>query len=243
MRYRTRSRQEKEGGEKLRRPVLLIAALFIAVTLTPFIVSDGSDADYDVPTEEGIVITYRIAADPYGTEHGQVEAVSSAPYSGAMKPLIIPETVEIESNTYDVVNIGENCFKDQSRIESVTIPSTVSVIGKNAFYGCYNVKEIHINSSNPDIQENAFCLGINDTYKAECSIYGFTPIRDVGTEGNPYEDIFGKYTTVKYMDVQPNSREAIIHIVLISIGVLALLYMGRCVKVKKIKRKKIKKKK
>ena len=225
----------------MRRSALLIAALFVAVTLIPFITTDGSDADQDIPTEEGIVITYRIAADPYGSEHGQVEAVSSEKYTGGMKALIIPETVEIASKTYDVVNIGENCFKDQKNIDSITLPSTVGVIGKNAFSGCYNVKEIHLNSR-PDIQENAFSLGINETYKAECSIYGFTPTRDVGTEGNPYEDIFGKYTSVKYMDIQPNSRDAIIHIALISLGVLALLFMGRCVKVKKIKRKKIKKK-
>lgn len=226
----------------MRKYAVLIAALFIAVALVPLIISEDSDADHDVPTEEGIVITYRIAVDPYGPEHGQVEAVSSAPYSGAMTALVIPETVEIESNTFDVVNIGEGCFKNQSRIDSITIPSKVTVIGKDAFNGCYNVKEIRLNCSNPDIQENAFCLGINDTYKAECSIYGFTPTRDVGTEGNPYEDIFGKYTTVKYMDVQPTSRDAIIHIALITFGVVALLYMGRCVKVKKIKRKKVKKK-
>ena len=227
----------------MRRSALLVAALFVAVAMVPLVMSDFSDADHDVPTEEGIVITYRISVDPYGSEHGQVEAVSSVPYTGSPKALIIPETVEIESKKYDVVNIGENCFKDQSHIESITLPSKISVIGKNAFHGCYNVKEIRINSSNPDIQEGAFSLGINETYKAECSIYGFTPTRDVGTEGNPYEDIFGKYTTVKYMDITPDSREAIIHIALISFGVLALLYMGRCVKVKKIKRKKIKKKK
>ena len=219
------------------KAVPIITALFIAVLMVPFIAADVSDADHDIPTGEGIVITYRISADPDGSGHGQVEAVSSVQYTGSPTALIVPETVEIDSKVYDVVIIGEDCFKGQYRIESITLPSKVSVIGKNAFYGCYNVKEIHLNSS-PDIQENAFCLGINDTYKAECSIYGFTPTRDVGTEGNPYEDIFGKYTKVKYMDIQPNNRDAIIHIALISFGVLALLYMGRCVKVKKIKRKK-----
>lgn len=220
--------------------VPIIAALFIAAIFVPLVISDNSDADHSAPTAEGIIVTYKVISEPLGSEHGQVEAVSSQ-YTGSMTSLKIPESVEIGSKRYDVTKIGENCFRNQSKIESITLPSTVSVIGKSAFYGCYNVKEIHLNSK-PGIQENAFCLGISGTNKAECSVYGFTPTRDVGTEGNPYEDIFGKYTEVKYMEIQPDSKDAIIHIALISFGVLALLYMGRCVKVRKIKRGKIKKK-
>ena len=68
--------------------------------------------------------------------------------------------------------------------------------------------------------------------------YGFIPTRPVGESGNPYSDIFGEYTTVHYKDIRPDSKEGIIHIALISLGVFALLFMGRSVKVKKIKRRK-----
>ena len=113
------------------------------------------------------------------------------------------------------------------------------------------MKEIHLNGkltgekhgdlTEKDIGENAFCLG-NEKNRAECDIYGFTPSRDVWNIENPYEDIFGKYTTVHYKELTPNSGDSYIHIGLISLGVVALLYMCRCVKVKKIKRKKVKKK-
>ena len=113
------------------------------------------------------------------------------------------------------------------------------------------MKEIHLNGKligekhsdddkEKDIGENAFCLG-NEKTHAECDIYGFTPTRDVWDVDNPYEDIFGKYTTVHYKELNPDSRDTYIHIGLISLGVVALLYMGRSVKVKRIKRKKVKK--
>lgn len=226
----------------MSKKIMIIPVLFLAVMMIPMIAetSDADTSDFTADTGEGLTIPYRILTEPSGSANGTVMTVASdTPYGGEPEPLVIPGVVEIASKRYNVVEIGENSFSGWN-IDSVTIPSEVRYIRASAFYGCYHVKEIHLNGS-PEMGENAFCLGINDKFKAECSVYGFTPTRAVGEKGDPYEDIFGKYTTVKYMDVQLDDKDAIIHIALISFGVLALLYMGRSVKVKRIKRRKVRK--
>ena len=220
----------------MRNQLVITAVLFVFL-FSSFMMVNGSDATA-VPNEDGINIEYQMIPGP----NLEVRTVPGTEYSGEMKPLVIPSTVNIGGKDYSVVEIGASSFKNWDKINSVTIPKTVRKIGEDAFNGCYNVSEIHIEAElkDVDVGENAFCLGLQG-HPAECSMYGFTPTRDVGQQGNPYEDIFGKYTTVKYMDLMPEGTDKWIHIALIAAGVVFLLYMGRCVKVKKIKRRKVKK--
>ena len=58
------------------------------------------------------------------------------PYTGA---ITIPSTATITDSidkTLQVVSIGENAFKDCMGLTSISIPSSVTQIGTNAFYGC-----------------------------------------------------------------------------------------------------------
>ncbi len=214
----------------------LLASVLMVIAICPVLISDDSEAADMVVNDDNLAIYYERITEPAGSAHGTAKTVKNGmPYSGPVKPLIIPETVSILGNEYDVVEIGAGSFENWN-IDRISIPSTVTRIGENAFSYCYQVKEIRLNST-PEIDNNAFSLGY-ETHPAECSIYGFTPTRPVGESGNPYEDIFGKYTTVNYKDISPNSRDALIHIGLIALGIAALLFMGRSVKVKKIKRKK-----
>ena len=214
----------------------MLAAVLLIIAVCPVLISDDSEAADMVVNDDNLAIYYKKITEPTGSAHGTVRTVDNgAPYTGPVKPLNIPKTVSILGKEYDVVEIGEGSFKNWD-IDYISIPSTVTKIGANAFSYCYQVKEIRLNST-PEIGNNAFSLGY-EAHPAECSIYGFTPTRPVGESGNPYEDIFGKYTTVNYKDISPNSRDALIHIGLIALGIAALLFMGRSVKVKKIKRKK-----
>ena len=54
-------------------------------------------------------------------------------YNGA---LVIPATVVYDNVTYTVVEIGSYVFKDQSSMTSVSIPSSVTTIGHEAFCNC-----------------------------------------------------------------------------------------------------------
>ena len=221
-----------------KRECLAILAVMMLVIAAPLMFCSSSDAaTYEQSTDDGLEITYQII-------DGGVKTVGhSGTYKGDKVGLVIPATVTIEGKDYSVIAIGESSFNDWT-ITSISIPGTVKVIGANAFNGCYNVTEIRFNGTidEKNIGDNAFALG-SENHPAECTVHGFTPTRNVwDVEDNPYDDIFGKYTTVHYRDLTPDNKDSIIHIALISIGVFLLLYMGRCVKVKKIKRKKIRKK-
>lgn len=50
-------------------------------------------------------------------------------YSG---DIVIPDVVM----TYTVTGIGDETFKDCANLTSVTIPNTVTTIGRSAFEGC-----------------------------------------------------------------------------------------------------------
>ncbi len=71
----------------------------------------------------------------------------------------IPSTVVISGRTYAVTSIAPNAFKGNKKIKSVTIEKNVRKIGKNAFYGCKNLRKIVIKSKNlskKSIGKNAF---------------------------------------------------------------------------------------
>ena len=58
--------------------------------------------------------------------------------------------------------IGDNTFKDNTKITSITIPSSVTTIGNSAFYGCDGLTSIEIPNSVTTIGDKAFygCYGI-----------------------------------------------------------------------------------
>ena len=66
-------------------------------------------------------------------------------YSGSESNVIIPETY------YDkaVVGIGADAFRNNTNIESIILPSSISAIGNNAFNGCSNLKRVRINAITP----------------------------------------------------------------------------------------------
>ena len=61
-------------------------------------------------------------------------------YNGS---LIIPESVEIEGESYMVTSIGSNAFKDCVGLDNLSIPITITSIASNAFSNC-TVSEICI---------------------------------------------------------------------------------------------------
>lgn len=216
---------------------MILAVLASVMLLCPMFITDDSEASTDIVVND-LTISLEIIDAPTATAHGTVRTVNSSVSSTVAAPLKIDPTVEIGSKLYDVVEIGDNSFKNW-KITSITLPETVKIIGASAFQGCYDVKEIHINST-PEMKENCFCLG-DSTHKASCSMYGFVPTRDVGFDGNPYKDIFGDYTDVKYLDIEPERKVMIYHLIIIVLGMGFLLFMGKTVKPKKIKRPKVKK--
>lgn len=67
--------------------------------------------------------------------------------SKSKKNAIVPETVTYDGITYKVTSIAPGAFKNNKKLTKVTIGSNVKTIGKQAFYGCKNLKSITIKST------------------------------------------------------------------------------------------------
>lgn len=71
--------------------------------------------------------------------------------------ITIPSSVKVKGTTYKVTGISKNAFKNDKKLTSIKIPSTVTSIGKNAFVGCKNLKKITCKAKTaPKIGSNAF---------------------------------------------------------------------------------------
>ena len=84
-------------------------------------------------------------------------------YTGSV---VIPEKVTYESVEYSVTSIGDGAFGEdmfqQSRLTSITIPNSVTSIGKYAFYGCSGLTSVTIPNSVTSIGNYSFwgCFGL-----------------------------------------------------------------------------------
>jgi hypothetical protein len=58
--------------------------------------------------------------------------------------VVIPATFTYDGVKYTVTEISENAFSENTKVTSVTIPSTVRSIGYHAFGGCTNLKSVTI---------------------------------------------------------------------------------------------------
>ena len=70
--------------------------------------------------------------------------------------LVIPETVEYNSQTYDVTSIGDDAFAHCSNLTSVTFNNGLQTIWLSAFEGCSALTSISIPASVTLIYEGAF---------------------------------------------------------------------------------------
>ena len=97
---------------------------------------------YNFIDETSLEVTF------YSEAHTMGDYKELQPYSGKV---VIPPTVTYEGKTYKVTAIGYKAFAS-CLITSVTIPSTVTSIGENAFCQCYKLKKIVIPSSVTSIE-------------------------------------------------------------------------------------------
>ena len=105
-----------------------------------------------------------------GNNYGEEEAI-----------IEIPETVELENKIYKVTRIGNNAFEN-CRMTSITIPSSVEEIEKDAFRSCHGLKEITIPEGVTTINtfSFSFCSELN-IVRLPSSLKAIGPSAFVGT--------------------------------------------------------------
>lgn len=65
----------------------------------------------------------------------------------AVGSFAIPQKIKSGSASYTVVSIGKTALKNNGKIKKLTIPSSITKIGSQAFYGCRNLRAITIKTS------------------------------------------------------------------------------------------------
>ena len=87
---------------------------------------------------------------------GKIAEVTSGEdkYSG---DVVIPSSITVQGQEYPVKKIVDRAFEDCINLISVTIPNSVTRIGRSAFNGCSRLKSASIPNSVMTIGDYAFC--------------------------------------------------------------------------------------
>lgn len=84
----------------------------------------------------------------------------------------IPPYIIFNGNSYPVTSIAHRAFQNNSQIESIILPNTVTVIGTSAFENCVNLQSITIPNS---------LISINNSAFKDCNKLNTVSITDVGS--------------------------------------------------------------
>ncbi len=88
-----------------------------------------------------------------GTKTATVITMDESRAKGTIK---IPDIIIVNGETYSIVAIGENVFRNNAEITSVVIGNNVKTIETNAFAGCSNLKNVTMGKNVSMIESKAF---------------------------------------------------------------------------------------
>ena len=101
-------------------------------------------------------LMYQASADGKG--------VSIAKYVDKnLTAIVIPEQISYANYLYDVVNIRDDAFLGCESLTSITIPNSVTSIGKNALSGCKSLTVIEVENGNTIYDSRNNCNAIIET--------------------------------------------------------------------------------
>ena len=118
----------------MKKTLFLLAVLAMMFTL-PATAQQKVDIDG---------VTYELNEPAEG--EATVTTKGNGGYSGE---LFIPKTITHNGTTYNVTAIGESAFKHCSNLISVSLPITITELGKQAFFGCKGIITIRCDALTP----------------------------------------------------------------------------------------------
>lgn len=131
--------------------LLLVAAINVHAYDFSAVCSTGQTLYYNINSDgTSVTVTNQNISNPY---------YSSYPTGN----LEIPSSVEYNSVTYLVTEIGDYAFSSCVGLHNVVIPNTVTTIGQSAFHYCNNIDSLYIGSGVTTIGDYAFfhCLSLH----------------------------------------------------------------------------------
>ena len=101
-------------------------------------------------------------------------------YTGSQRVVMIPDTI----GDITVTGIGENVFKNNARMVTVSIPDTVTYIGSSAFEGCTNLVGVTIPDGVTNVNSYTFykCSNLKDvSFGENVTIIGNSAFSNCGS--------------------------------------------------------------
>ena len=93
-----------------------------------------------------------------------------AAYHGSASEVAVPEVLNYKNYDYTVVSIGNEAFKDNTTMTTLTLPCSIERIGSNAFSGCTGLTTLNYEMEFvPELGTNAFGISL----KNNCTLYVF----------------------------------------------------------------------
>lgn len=179
--------------------ILIVGCVFLnAFLVKPAVAKSDNNVDSsatDEVTEDEPEIERKKTEDGFIyyilTDDNKNVYVTINSYDGDEKNVAIPNSIE----NYPVKEIGDSCFTNNNKVESITVPDSVVSIGDFAFFGCPNLKKVVIPSSVKSIGA-AINAGSNFTIYGESGSYAeeytLHPEEHTCTETIPFEPINSK---------------------------------------------------
>ena len=178
------SAMDAQAAEKVEKQIMAIGT----VTLAKVKKVEAVKAEYDKLTKEqkrfisveavvtlkdAVAATNKYVKDTKTNAYYKIIKTGSNNTVAYIKPIVkkaaivIPAQITVEGRTYKVASICVKAFYKNTALKKVVIGKNISKIGKEAFYGCKNLKKLQIKSkklSAKSIGKNAF-KGINKKAK------------------------------------------------------------------------------
>lgn len=181
------SAKDVQAAEKVEKQIMAIGTVTLSkvekVTVTKAAYDKLTKAQKQLVSVEAIVTLKEAVAESNkyikDTKTNAYYKVTKAGQNGTVsyiKPIvkkasaIIPAQITVAGYTYKVTVISAKAFNKNTAVQKVVIGKNISKIGKEAFYGCKNLKKIQIKSkklSAKNVGSRAF-KGINK--KAKMSV-------------------------------------------------------------------------
>lgn len=112
---------------------------------------DGDKADFSAACSSGQVLYYKII------DYGEVYVWYHEEYPELLGgSILVPRTVRYDNQNYVVTGIGDGCFSNCIRIQSVELPTTMFQIGAASFAHCTDLQHVKLPKTLTTIGEHAF---------------------------------------------------------------------------------------
>ncbi len=139
--------------KKLLALILAAMLIFCMVACSNEKTEENPDGETDALVKEDVVETELGKYECDVNEDGDYEIVKFTPASVKIVDIVLPKQT---ADGRDIVGVGDNAFKAQNSIKSVTIPETYVYISEYAFYDCDSLESVTMSDSVESIAEHAF---------------------------------------------------------------------------------------